>query len=202
MPLLPCPLALTDQPPPADVRRFLRVAERRIAGFCRRERVTGFVSSDFACVYRALRAIEAADLLAGRWVCEWGSGFGVVACLAVMLGFEAWGVEVDRRLVAEARLLAADFDLPVEFVAGSYLPAPTEQPRQAETDFAWLDTSARSGYDEIDLTPADFDLIFAYPWPDEETFVNDLFDRHARPGAVLLTYNGGEEVRAFRKADG
>lgn len=202
MTLLGVPLVCSDRPPPADVRRFLRVAERRIADFCRRERVAGFAISDFACVYRALRTLEADDLLAGRWVCEWGSGFGVVACLAAMLGYDAWGMEVDRRLVAQARRLAEDFDLPVEFVAGSFIPASSVPERSADDDFGWLDTTAPSGYDEIDLAPTDFDLIFAYPWPDEETFVHDLFDRHAGPGAMLLTYHGGEDLRACRKVAG
>jgi hypothetical protein len=40
------------------------------------------------------------------------------------------------------------------------------------------------------MSPDEFDLIYACPWPDEEWLVEELFDAHARPGALLLTYHG------------
>jgi hypothetical protein len=49
------------------------------------------------------------------------------------------------------------------------------------------------------LAPDDFDIIFAYPWPDEAQVVDDLFDRYAAAGAVLLTYEGGADFRLRRK---
>src|SRR5262245_51626456 len=111
---------------PPDLRRFLREARRRIARFQRSHRAGGFVPSDFNAAYAGLVALEARGLLAGRWFCEWGSGFGVVSCLAAMLGFEAWGIEAEEDLVEEARQLADDFGVPAEFVHGSFLPDTTE----------------------------------------------------------------------------
>jgi hypothetical protein len=136
-------------------------------------------------VYAGLCRVEAAGLAPGSWFCEWGSGFGVVCCLATMLGFDAWGIEICDDLVDAARLLADDFGLPAEFALGSFIP---------EDEDSTLD-----GYEEIGLGIDDFDLIFAYPWPSEEHSTAALFHRHARRGALLLTYHGGDEVRLRRK---
>jgi len=86
-------------------------------GTCRRSWAATFVA-----VYGALRALEESGELGGRWFCEWGSGLGVVACLASMLGFDAWGIEAEADLVRAARRLAWDFDVEVEFVARQLLP--------------------------------------------------------------------------------
>lgn len=199
MPLLPVSLPLATSSPPPDVRRFLRAAERRIERFQQAGRFPAFVASDFTYTYAALRAVEDADLLPGRWFCEWGSGFGVVACLAAMLGFDAWGIEVEEELVDAGRRLAADFGLAVEFVHGSFIPQAAQDRVTAGRAFTWLSTPAASAYEEMGFDPDDFDLIFAYPWPDEEELTADLFGRYARPGALLLTYHGGEDLCLHRK---
>src|SRR5262245_2654095 len=120
MPLLPVRLPPDAPAPPADIHRFLREAGRRIERFQRACRVPAFVASDFGRVYAALRFLEASGLLAGRSFCEWGSGFGVVSCLAALLGFDARGIEVEPELVEAARRLAEDFALPVEFARGNF----------------------------------------------------------------------------------
>jgi hypothetical protein len=38
----------------------------------------------------------------------------------------------------------------------------------------------------LGLDPEDFDVVFAYPWPDEECLTSALFECYARDGAVLL----------------
>src|SRR5262245_14922196 len=108
MALISVELARGAARPPPEVRRFLREARRRIARFQRSGRARGFVPSDYNAAYAGLVALEASGLLAGLWFCEWGSGFGVVSCLAAMLGFEAWGIEAEGDLVEEARQLAED----------------------------------------------------------------------------------------------
>jgi len=110
---------------PSDVRDFLREADLRVSQFVRNSpiRLTGFVPSDFVTVYHALRAITEANLAPGTSLCEWGSGFGVVASLAAMLEFNVCGIEIERGLVDASRRLADDFGLPVEFVHGSYVPS-------------------------------------------------------------------------------
>ena len=186
---------------PGDVRAFLREARRRIARFTRGRRIPGFVPSDFARTYHALRALAAADLAPGNLFCEWGSGFGVVACLAAMLDFDAFGIEIEGELVDAARQLAGAFGLPVEFVHGSFIPGG-ENAIEPGDRFAWLTTRGGGTEEELRLGPADFAVIFAYPWPDEEQLIEALFERHAGAGALLLTNHGGQDLRLRRKVGG
>ena len=66
-----------------------------------------------------MAALAANDILPGTLFCEWGSGFGVVTCLAAMLEFDASGIEIESDLVDAAEDLSADFGLAVEFMCGS-----------------------------------------------------------------------------------
>jgi hypothetical protein len=184
--------------PPADVRRFLREARRRVRRFQRSRDIPAFAGCDFTLVYAALRAIEGRP--PGQWFCEWGSGFGVVSCLAVMLGLEAWGIEAEGELVGAARRLADDFSLPAEFVRGTFIPAGAEAGLTRGREFAWLSRAVRSGYEAMGLGLEEFDLVFAHPWPDEEALVAELFEGHARAGAMLLTYHADGELRLREKA--
>jgi len=184
---------------PADVRGFLREAERRIERFQRASRIPGFVASDFERAYGVLKALTAADLAPGNLFCEWGSGFGVVACLAALVGFDACGIEIEGELVEAAQRLANDFDLPVTFVRGSFIPRGGETAAQLGDEFAWLTTDASDAHEELGLDTEDFGVVFAYPWPDEEKLTGALFARYAAVGAVLVTHHGGEDFRLRRK---
>jgi hypothetical protein len=197
MPLTDVNLPLDEDPVPADVRAFLREAERRIDEFQQHARVPGFVPSDFASVYRLLRALSSANL-PGNLFCEWGSGFGVVACLAAMLDFDAVGIEIEADLVNAAQKLADDFELPVEFVCGSFIPKGGGIYADVRGGYAWLHTDETRS-NGLGLDTNDFDMIFAYPWPDEEGATEKLFDRFARDGALLVTYHGGDDLRLRRK---
>jgi hypothetical protein len=201
MPLTPVKLAHEPDAVPGDVRRFLSEAARRVERFQRRGLAPGFVASDFTRVFAALRALEGSGLLAGRWFCEWGSGLGVVSCLAAGLGFDAWGIEIEGDLVHASRRLADDFGVPAEFVEGSFLPRGADALLGRRRDFAWLSTDGLSGYEQIGIDVADFDAVFAYPWPDEEGLVGELFEHYAQAGALLLTYHGGEDLLLRRKTD-
>src|SRR5262249_38341669 len=162
-------------------------------------RVPAFVPSDFPCAYLTLRALSETGLAPGGLFCEWGSGFGVVACLAALLDFDAYGIEIEDELVEAAQELADDFGLPVEFIHGSFLPAGCDVLRsegRKRPAFAWLTTD--SGHHDFGLEPDDFDVIFAYPWPDEEVLTADLFEQCGRAGAVLVTYHSGD-FRVRRK---
>jgi hypothetical protein len=198
------PLQFAPPPPvlPRDVRLFLKEAERRIERFQRHSRCPAFVPSDYPRVYAALHLIEETGLAAGQSFCEWGSGFGVVAGLASLLGFDACGIEAEGELVTRARLLARDFDLPVTFAHGSFLPAAAARYGKPGEDHAWLETDMPSGYPELGLDADDFDLIFAYPWPDEEGLTARLFESHGRAGALLVTYHGGADLRLHRRVRG
>jgi hypothetical protein len=187
---------------PAEAVRFIREAEARIDRFQAECRVPAFVPCDYAAAFGVLRALADGTLARGRRFCEWGSGFGVVVGLAAMLDFDACGIEIDAGLVDEARRLADDFDLPTEFVRGSFVPRGAEDRVHAGGAYSWLTTEGDYAYDDLELDVSDFDVVFAYPWPDEEAVVCDLFECYAGPGAVLATYHGGAEFRLKRKVAG
>jgi len=184
---------------PNDVRVFLDEAGRRVERFRWERSPPAFVPSDFPAAYAGLRALEEANAASGRSFCEWGSGFGVAACLAAFLGFDACGIEAEAELVEAARRLADDFGLPVQFARGNFIPAGSVA--RPDGRFAWLETGGPCGHAALGLDPDDFDVIYAYPWPDEEDLTARLFQRHARAGAVLATYHGGDGLR-FRKKTG
>jgi len=191
-----------DAPPtdlPAEAARFIREAEERIDRFQLECRVPAFVPCDYAAAFAVLRALSEGPLTRGKRFCEWGSGFGVVVGLAAMLDFDACGIEIEESLVEEARKLAEDFDLPVEFVRGSFVPRGAEGRVHAGGTYSWLTTEGDYAYDDLDLEVSDLDVVFAYPWPDEEAVVCDLFERFAGAGAILVTYHGSAEFRLKRK---
>ena len=199
MPLVDLNLSVGSAELPGDVQAFIREAERRIEHFQINSSVPGFVASDYTHAYGVLRALAAAELPPGRLFCEWGSGFGVVACLAALLDFDACGIEIDSDLVEAGRKLAADFDLPVEFVCGSFIPRGAKASVDSDDGFAWLTTDGDGAHEELGLTTDDFSIVFAYPWPDEERVIGNLFERYAAVGAVLVTYRGGSDFLVRQK---
>jgi hypothetical protein len=191
-------LAADREPLPREARAFIREAARRIERFQRSSPVPGFVASDFAGAYRSLRAVATTVETPGRLFCEWGSGFGVVAGLAALLEFDAFGIEVEGELVDAARGLASDFGLDAEFARGSFVPGPGPAARGAGA-YSWLTTEPGTAYEELWLGPEDFGVVYAYPWPDEEAVTAALFRDYGGPGAVLVTHHGAEKFRTRRR---
>lgn len=139
---------------PQEVARFLHVASKRIDDFTentRRQPIPAFVPSDFVAAYWILSAIQEQSQAVGTLFCEWGSGFGVVTCLAALLEYEAYGIEIERTLVAEAEKLAADFDIPAEFVEGSFVPADADDIAVTPGEVAWLATEGPDAYERSRL---------------------------------------------------
>jgi hypothetical protein len=187
---------------PAKVAEFSAEAQRRIDDFVNRRRddpVPGFVPCGFEEVFGALETVARERLAPGLHFCEWGAGFGVAACLASMLGFEASGIEIEDELVEEANSLAEDFDIEAEFVAGNFVPVEGEDLADTLAESAWLVQGGRDGHDELGLDPEDFDIVFAFPWPGEETVIMKIFDRMGASGSLLLLYLGLEGIKLFRK---
>lgn len=186
---------------PADVTAFLADADARIDLYCGSRshlRRTGFFPSDYEQVHRTLGALLQLDTDA-RQLGEWGSGFGVVAGLGVLLGYEACGIEIDPELVEISRGLLEDHDLDARIMQGNFIPEA-----YATADDSWDADSATvlsgaEAYADMDLEIKDFDVIFAYPWPTEEEQYCDLFEHFADYGAVLLTFSMMEGMRAYRK---
>jgi hypothetical protein len=164
-----------------------------------KDAVPGFVPGDFERIYRALESVAESDLAPGDTFCEWGSGFGVVTLLAARLDFNACGIEIHESLVDESRALAERFDLDVEFACGNFVPPGGEGATDVPMEFSWLLAGGPCGHDLLGVDPAEFDVVFAYPWPGEERVIEDLFERYAGEGALLLTFHGHEDLRLRRK---
>ena len=202
VPLQELELSIDDLTVPSQLQPLLAEASRRVADFSQKrpDPRSGFVPCGFETVARALQLIQAQQLATGRSFCEWGSGFGVVASVAALMGFDAMGIEIDEQLIEQARQLADDFSVPVDFFQGSFVPPGGEYvAERANGDFFWLESDSDDTYEELGLGPDDFDLIFAYPWPEEETVIDVLFEKFAAHGALLLTYSQFDSVRLRRK---
>lgn len=187
---------------PARIAELLTDADERIERLQhdRRDRpIAAFVPSDFALVYNALQFIGEYSLAPGHCFVEWGSGAGVVTCLAGMLGWDAVGIEIEEELVDISEALAEDYEAEVEFVRGSFVPEDCQIELTEQRDINWLRTDGVDAYEWLDLDPDDFDLIFAYPWPGEEQIIFDIFADCGAVGALLLTYHGQEGLKLHRK---
>lgn len=186
---------------PADVAALLADAQQRIDALdnATRIEIPAFVPSNFELAYRALAEIEATNLATGRRFIEWGSGIGVVTCLASCIGFDAVGIEIEQKLVDIAKEIAREHGIAVQFACGSFVPDGIV-PRVDWIDgVAWLTTTGVDGHEELELDPDDFDVVFAYPWPGEEQVIFDLFADTAAVGSLILTYHGIDGVQLKRK---
>ena len=205
MPLIDIDLAVRPIDLPDDVAEFLREADQRGSEFISTMPAIfrGFVPSDYVSVYHALRAVADAAVACGNSFCEWGSGLGVVASLAALIGFDAYGIEIDRDLYHASRELAEDFGIPVEFVNGSFISRGADDLIDrafADCDGGLsLDPHADQAYEELGLEIRDFDMVFAFPWPNDEELTAKLFERFAARGALLLTYCESNSLRLRRK---
>jgi len=160
-----------------------------------------FIGSELPAVDRALSHIRIKGEASGPIFCEWGSGIGGVCGVAALNGFSPHGIEIEPELVRSARTLASDLDLSMEFAEGTFLRAGDEDLAASATQNTRLDF-ADDAWEKIDLLPEDCDVVFAYPWPGEESFVDRVFERHASPDALLVTFHDFERVLAQRKLSG
>ena len=175
-------------------------ADLRIDEFTRSHRpaIDNFVVCDFPLVDAAIRWIREQNLLCGQSFCEWGSGFGVVTLLAALQDFHAHGIEVEEPLVRHSEQLAEDFEIDARFAQGSFVPDGGEDLVEFRDDIEHIETDTPSGYEELEMEIADFDLFFAFPWPGEHRYWESIFDHYAADGALLLTYQGIEHLRLQR----
>ncbi len=157
-----------------------------------------FVGSELTTVDRALSRIQAECLARGPVFCEWGSGLGGVCGVAALNGFTPFGIEIRRNFVESARALAENLDLAMVFAEGSFLLPGDEDLTDTMAIHTEL-TFDRSAWDALDLAPAECDVVFAYPWPGEESVVDSAFARHASPGALLLTFHDHDRVLVQHK---
>lgn len=153
-----------------------------------------FVPADYDTVLEALLSLRAPGL---RFL-EWGSATGVVTIMADLLGFEAYGIELDAELVRVADALARKHDSRARFAAGSFLPAGYQWESSSGDRRLGTIGEGRSGYLELQHPLEDFDIVFAYPWSGEEPIMHDVMRRFARDGARLVLHGFVHTVHVFR----
>src|SRR5262244_859764 len=172
-----------------------------------------FVPSVPERVFAVLEEVTRRQLPPTRVFCEWGSGFGTATCLAALLGYEAYGLEIDEELVQLSRAIARRLGIPVTMLCTSFLPAGYAA--SAGGDGAALVTPASVGahhdtaeargplrYDGMESAIVDIGLFFAYLWPEERTLMRQLFEAEARVGALLVVYHTDTDIRVWRKVEG
>ncbi len=120
-----------------------------------------------------------------------------------MLGFKAVGIEIDPDLCEASRRLVNQFDIPVQFVTGSFIPAGADvliADARAEIDGdLTLVPQSDNACAGLGLDTTVFDVVFAYPWPHDQKLTATIFDTFASADALLLTYEGAGKVQLRRK---
>jgi hypothetical protein len=125
-----------------------------------------------------------------------------------LLGYEAYGLEIDEELVRLSRAIARRLGIPVTMLCTSFLPAGyavsaggdgaalvTPASVRAHPDTAEAQQPLR--YDGMDIAIADIGLFFAYPWPEERALMRQLFEAVARVGALLVVYHTDTDIRVW-----
>ena len=153
-----------------------------------------FVPADYGRVQATLVALRAPGLK----FLEWGSATGVITIMADLLGYEAYGIECDAKLVEVARGLATKFGSRARFAVGSFLPTGyTWRPRDGDGRLGTIGEGA-SGYLELGHPLEDFDLVYGYPWGGEEPMMQDLMRSYGGRHARLLLHGSTGGVQIFR----
>lgn len=194
---------------PDDISVMLTEAHRRCDEFFDSglgRRYPRYLPSKAEIVYAAIVYLKESVHIRGNVFCEWGCGFGIATCMASLIGFEAYGIEIEEELADRAATLANDLNIPVEILCTSYLPIGYEEcegvggkdlltPESTTSRGETIDTTPL--YEELD--PDEVDLFFAYPWPGQEELMMDLFKAVANEDAILLIYHADGEPTAYRR---
>ena len=170
-----------------------------------------FVPSVPERVFSVLEEVTNRNLPPNRVFCEWGSGFGTATCMAALLGYEAYGIEIEEELVRQSRAIARRLGIRVEIICTSMFPEGYDSysgvggaSLVTPESFSNPDDEDRSPlrYDGMDIDVAEIGLFFAYPWPEERELMQELFDAVAAEGAILVAYHTDKKVCVFRKVYG
>ena len=175
------------------------------------DQAPSFVPSEPERVYAVLEEVTRRHLPPNGVFCEWGSGFGAVTCIAALLGYQAYGIEIEADLTQHARAIARRLRIPAMMICASMYPKGYGSflgPNGATLTRPALGRSADGGdgeplrYDGMDIDIAEIGLFFAYPWPMERDLIRELFDAVAMAGAILVLYHTELDIRVYRKVEG
>lgn len=204
-------LKLRPDEVPDEVAALFAEADRRCDDFFGEglgRRYPRYIPSDPAIVHAALVHLRERGLVRGRTFCEWGCGFGVAACMASLLGYTAYGIEIEPELADRAETLAADFGIPVTILNTSYLPEGYEECDGVGGKDLLVPEKTTGRGERVEvapeyegLDPDEVDVFFVYPWPGQEELMMDLFQAMAGEGALLLVYNGDREITAYLRTE-
>jgi len=153
----------------------------------------GYVSADYSAIYHSLASLK------GRVTTflEWGSGLGIVTIMASRMGFEACGIETEPDLVDYSREFARTWGPAARFSQGSFIPDGFEW-NPAEDDVFRTVIDVASGYGNLDMELRDFDLIYAYPWPDERDLFKSIARQFGSGNAMLMMFDVREGLSLAR----
>ena len=133
-----------------------------------------------------------------------GLATGVITIMADMLGFESYGIELDKSLVDVGRELARRWGSNARFAAGSFIPLGWEWRNSDGVGRHGTIGRGPSGYLELGCSLSDFDVVYGFPWMGEEPMMLDLMSCYGREDARLVlhttqngtrTYQGGRIVQ-------
>jgi hypothetical protein len=196
-----------------EVARFIKTADRMMEDYDdanEYRKRPNFVHCDPQLAYAAIRCVTDLNLPLGRVFCEWGSGFGMSTCIAALLGYEAYGIELDFEVVALSRKLAKSQNITATILETSYFPdgfssyaGSGDDELIVPPEYSRIHGEVRHmpRYEGMDCDTDEIDLFFVYPWPKEHEMFQDLFNAVAGDRAVLIAYYGDGEICAYQKLD-
>ena len=203
-------LQLDESPLPKQVKNFLTEAESRIDKLFDTEKnrkVPRFIPSNAELVYKHLSAIVSGDFCLGNNYCEWGSGYGVGTCLASLLGFNSFGIEIEPSLVTASKALAKKTHIDVTIIESDYMPEGFDcyegsggaELIRPENYVCGTNEHLDVSYEGMEINLDEVDVFFVYPWPGEQEFMLEFFQAIAADGALFLVYLGDDDFVLYRK---
>ncbi len=196
------PSRVAESPVPADIRNWIDDARIRIEAFqdrWDRKPIEQFVAADYELVYQSLCWTLQTQPLIGRRFLEWGCGFATMTALAATLDLDAIGIEAEPTLYSQGLRTLADWKVNAELVRGNFLPSSADRLADDPT-LPSLGHERFDAYAKLGLEIDDFAIIYAYPWPGEDDFLEAVFAQFAASGAYLLLFCGPNDVRLIRRS--
>ena len=186
---------------PAPISEWIKESKSRIEQFqdCwRKTQIEQFVPADYELVCQSLLWLRQSQPLDGNRFLEWGCGFAIVSAIAYQLGFDVVGIEAELDLITQGRQTMKAWEIPIELFRGNFLPPGAEGLADDPTHPS-LGHDVPCGYAAMDSELDDFSVVYSYPWPGEDEFHADVFEKYARRGAYLMMFCGPNDVRLFCK---